>query len=273
MNRVVYLLGLCVALSGCDIIDAAGKDRPNSAQKDAVGAIFSQAGTFGDVFSDPVNANSTDLGKLVDFEHFAIAVDPSFRGTASASVASPQVQAPVAEVTTLIRQVLAAPPPGCVEKISETEFKLVDCDVFMPNGDVCIMNADGISTVENGGTTYEGTFSIKPGDASCFLLDIAIKLFMIGPASAPTTVSGVCLFNRKDDTGSIIYKGYIELVDVAIEAPCDVPSTGSFIIAMKGVYRALGIDGLIEITFNSKPACGAMFIGRKGAYEDPMMTL
>ncbi len=273
MNRIVYLLALCVVLSGCDIIEAAGKDRPNSAQKTAVGDIFGQAGTFGDVFSDPTNATSSDLGQLVNFEHFAIAIDPSFRTAASALTASPMEQAPVADMTALIRQVLAAPPPGCVEEISANEFKLVDCDVFMPNGDVCIMNADGVSVDENGGTTYSGNFSIKPGDASCLLLDIAIRLFMVGPTTAPTTVSGVCVFGRKDAMGTVIYKGYIELLDVAIEAPCDVPSTGSFIIAMKGLYRAIGIDRLVEITFNTEPSCGSMFIGETGSYRDPMTAL
>jgi hypothetical protein len=246
-------------VAGCGMIEISEDVRPTKEQTVALGGIFGQFAAVAGLMDDPDSANNEDMYTAVEFRPFVKVVDPSCDTDGPAIPSGPPgpLNADGASC------VVADPGPNKVE--------MKDCQVMTPTNSVCVFNLEGskVESMSPLGTQYDATISLS-GPPPCPQLDITISFFMEGTSDAPTAVNGICEFSE-DDGDQNVYTGRIEFVEAAMVDGCDELSTGSFIVAIQGLYLGRALNSLVQLFFGDKP-CGELSITYPGQSVEPAFT-
>ncbi len=236
MTRAI-VLSLLLALTACDIINAATQEKPNSEQQNAIGDTFQQVGTLAGVADDPASASSDDLATSLELTHFTRLLRPDLGGKPLPGPPPSGKPAPV---------------PTCITANEDGSRTFTACETFF-NGAQCQVNGSVTREPGTGGNGYRGQL-VSSGDG-CPVISVNVDVFLEGPSDMPTLARGT-LNGSVEDGPDTSYVVNVTFAEIAVTGTCTVPSSGSLITNVQGIVDGELVSGEVEFSFHDSPGCG-----------------
>lgn len=230
------------AQAGCGLLDLATSDRPNGAQREAIGDIFNHLADIGAVIDDPEGASDARL-------------QATFTSDAYARLVAPDEFAATAAATAREIEAAALTDAGCVE-IGEGSATW-DCDVPVVAAADCAANPADCCNVAGGGSESGGSYAgaATLAGARCGAIDLDAR-FTLEPPAGTVEVSGTAA-SGDAIAGSGDYTVDMELSverlcsdrPLPAEGEMTVTAAGTMNALVNGVPRTVSFDGSVTVEF------------------------